>query len=275
MTGTRDGGAPARGRARHYSGVPRDPLDRLFEAPPDEFITERGELVRSLKEKGKDDLAAEAKALRKPTLPAWALNQLARRRRKDLQALLAASLDLRGAQRGGDPEKLRRLAQRRRELILTLTEAAGEIVAEQGTPTDASRRAIEVTLESASADPGAGEELLRGRLTRPLELATGFDALGGLAAVPGTGGGEPDQASKARAESRLQRTLDEARRRLEDAEKDLRRAVMRAESLDAEAERVAARAREARADIAGRRTARNEARQKVRKAERAIKPPSR
>jgi hypothetical protein len=253
--------------------VPRDPLDRLFEAPPDEFVTERDELVRSLKEEGQDDLAAEAKALRKPTLPAWALNQLARRRRKNLQALLAASRDLRGAQRGGDPEKLRRLAQRRRELILTLTEAAGEIVAEQGTPTDASRRAIEVTLESASADPGASEELLRGRLARPLELATGFDALGGLAAVPGTGGGEPDQASKARAESRLQRTLDEARRRLEDAEKDLRRAVMRAESLDAEAERVAARAREARADIAARRAARNEAKQKVRKAERALKSP--
>jgi hypothetical protein len=253
--------------------VPKDPLDRLFEAPPDEFVSERDGLVRSLKEKGQDDLAAEAKALRKPTLPAWALNQLVRRRQKDVQALLAASQDLRGAQRGGDTEKLRRLAQRRRELILALTEAAGEIVAEQGALTDASRRAIEATLESASADPGAGEELLRGRLIRPLELATGFDALGGLASVPGTGGQEADQASKARAETRLQRSLDEARRRLDEVEKDLRRAVMRAESLEAEAERVAARAREARAEIGARRAARTEAQRKVRKAERALKAP--
>jgi hypothetical protein len=50
--------------------VPKDPVDRLFEAPPDEFVSERDELVRSLKEKGQDDLAAEAKALRRPTLPA-------------------------------------------------------------------------------------------------------------------------------------------------------------------------------------------------------------
>jgi hypothetical protein len=253
--------------------VPKDPLDRLFEVPPDDFVSERDALVRSLKEKGKDDLAAEAKALRKPTLPAWALNQLVRRRRKDVQALLEASQDLRGAQRGGDPEKLRRLAQRRRELILNLTDAAGGIVDEQGTLTDGSRRAIEATLESASADPGAGEELLAGRLLRPLELATGFDALGGLAAVPGTGGEESDQASIARAETRLQRNLDEAQRRLEEAEKDLRRAVMRAESLEAEAERVAARAKEARAEIGARKAARTEAKQKVRKAERALKAP--
>ena len=252
--------------------MPKDPVDGLFEAPPDEFVSERDALVRSLKEKGKDDLAAEAKALRKPTLPVWALNQLVRRRRKDVRALLAASQDLRAAQRGGDPEKLRRLAQRRRELILALTETGGEIVSEQGSLTDASRRAIEATLESASADPAAGEELLRGRLVRPLELATGFDALGGLAAVPGTGGPEAE-ASKARAETRLQRNLDEARRRLEEAEKDLRRAVMRAESLEAEAERVAARAREARAEIGARKTAVTEAKQKVRKTERALKGP--
>jgi hypothetical protein len=47
--------------------VPKDPVDRLFEVPPDEFVSERDELVRSLMEKGQDDLAAEAKALRRPT----------------------------------------------------------------------------------------------------------------------------------------------------------------------------------------------------------------
>jgi hypothetical protein len=245
-----------------------DPLDELFQVLPEDFVSERDRLVRSLKEEGKDDLAAEAKALRKPTLPAWALNQLVRRRRDDVQALLEASQELRGAQRGLDPEGFRRLTQRRRELIRPLVEAAGEILEEQGTLTDASRRAIEVTLESASADLGAGEELLGGRLVRPLELAAGFDALGGLAAVPGSGGEEPD--ARTVAKGRLQRSLEDARRRLDEAEKDVRRAVMRAESLEAEAERLAARARDVRSEVEARKAERTEAKRKVRKAERAL-----
>jgi hypothetical protein len=250
-----------------------DPVDKLFEVPPDDFVSERDRLGRSLKEEGRDDLASQVKALRKPTLPAWALNQLARRRRKDVEALLEAGQELRGVQRGADPEGLRRLGQGRRELIRTLAEAAGDIVAEQGTLTDASRRAIEATLESASADPASGQELLQGRLTRPLELATGFDTLGGLTAVAGTGGEEPD--TKARAEGRLQRALEDARKKLDQAEKDVRRAVMRADSLEAEAERVATRAREARDEVKSRKAELAEAKRKVRKAERARKGPSR
>jgi hypothetical protein len=245
-------------------------IDRLFEVPPGEFVSARDDLVRSLKENGHDDLATEVKAFRKPTLPAWALNQLVRRRSDDVEAFLEAGQELRKVQRRGDPAGLRRATQRRRQLMAGLMGAAGEIVGEQGAMTDASRRAIEDTLETASSDPGSGQQLLRGRLTRPLERGTGFEALGGLTAVPGKGEGEPDAAGEDRAEERLRHALEDARRRLEDAEKELRGAEMRAKTLAAEAERMTARAREAREGIEAKKAARAEAKRRVQKAERAL-----
>jgi hypothetical protein len=251
--------------------MPTDDIDGLFEAPPDAFVKERDRLTRSLKEEGKDGLAAEVKALRKPTLPAWAVNQLVRRHPKEVQLLIEAGREVQAQQRAADPEGLRRASQRRRDLISDLLRTAEPIVEEQGTATEATIRAIEATLEAASADPGAGEDLLRGRLTRPLAGGTGFEAVGGLVAVPGTGTEQPDPAAEARAEEgRLRKAVQDAQRRLEDAERDLRRAEMRAETLAAEAKKVAARATEAKEEVEERKAARADAKRRLQKATRAL-----
>jgi hypothetical protein len=248
-----------------------DDIDRLFEVPPEAFVKERDQLARSLKEEGQEDVAAEVKSLRKPTLPAWALNQLVRRHREKVQRLMEAGQEVRALQREADPQELRRVAQRRRDLISDLVGAAGPIVEEQGSLTEATIRAIEATLEAASADPDVGQDVLRGRLNRPLERATGFDAMGGLAAVPGAGREKPDPAEEARAEEgRLRKAVQDAQRQLEEAERDLRRAEMRAETLAAEAKKIAARIDQAKEDVAEKKAARADVRRKVQRATRAL-----
>ena len=56
-------------------------IDSLYAGPLDEFVRERDELARRLNREGDREACARVKALRKPTVGAWALNQAVRRRR--------------------------------------------------------------------------------------------------------------------------------------------------------------------------------------------------
>src|SRR2546423_14511805 len=79
----------------------RSEVERLYAEPLDRFIDARTELVKRLREEGSGDAAAEAGRLRKPTVPAWAVDQLARLAPEDLGALFEANERLRAAQAGG------------------------------------------------------------------------------------------------------------------------------------------------------------------------------
>ena len=68
----------------------RSPLDRLYRLPLSEFVTARNALA---KESGAD--AAEIRSLQKPSLPAWAVNQLYWQRRDIYDDLIARAQDLR------------------------------------------------------------------------------------------------------------------------------------------------------------------------------------
>ena len=54
-------------------------MDELFDLPPTEFIAARDALAKQLKADGDAGAAAEVKALRRPSVAAWAVNQVARR----------------------------------------------------------------------------------------------------------------------------------------------------------------------------------------------------
>src|SRR5439155_15229364 len=73
-------------------------IDRLSELPLEEFTRGRDELARRARQEGQAEVAARIKQLRKPTLPAWVVNQLARQRQLDMQRLLKAGEQLAGAQ---------------------------------------------------------------------------------------------------------------------------------------------------------------------------------
>src|SRR4051812_2928004 len=73
-------------------------LDALYAATPEEFVPKRAELAKQLKAGGRPEDAAAVVAARKPPLAAWALNQLSRRNRREVDLLLDAGHRLREAQ---------------------------------------------------------------------------------------------------------------------------------------------------------------------------------
>jgi hypothetical protein len=89
--------------------------DELFGLAPEEFVAARDELARRLRRDGDPEAARRVKALRRPPLSAWAVNQLARGKEPSVDRLLAAGERLRAAQQaalaGGDAAELRSAAK--------------------------------------------------------------------------------------------------------------------------------------------------------------------
>ena len=185
-------------------------LDELYSAPLEEFIATRNELVARLLKAGDDATAKVVKALRKPTLAAWAMNQLARTHPAELKKLL----DLRDELGSGDAVSMRAASVERTRLISLLTERARSILIQGG------HSAGGGTLEGVSKTLLAGGSdderalILAGRLTRELP-PSGFEGIFGTA--PGEaqveevaeGEGAPvDRRAVRRAEELARQALD-------------------------------------------------------------------
>ncbi len=153
-------------------------VDELFAAGPDEFVARRQALVKQLKAAGDREHAAEVAALRRPTVAAWAVNQLARRHPDELQHLLDLGQELEEAHEGllsgARPDSAVAAGRRRRESVAALTDLALGLLTESGRGSDAHRDAIAGTLDAASLDPRAGPVVQAGRLTRELDPPSGF-----------------------------------------------------------------------------------------------------
>jgi hypothetical protein len=234
-------------------------LDRLFELPPGEFTTARNDLARRLKQAGQNAISARVRELRKPTVPVWAVNQLARRNPKDLEALLEAVERLRSAQEdalgGGDAQELRSATSAERDALRGLTHIAHELLADEGhKPTAAVLERIASILRAAALDPDGRELLAAGRLTEELESA-GFGAFAGMKLPAGSPPKrkpapkrkqEPERTGAAverrRRTERLRKLRDRARKLAAEAAEASRQAD-RAETAAERARRKADRAR--------------------------------
>jgi hypothetical protein len=157
-------------------------LDRLYELPPGEFTAGRDEAAKRLRGEGKRELADEVKRLRKPTLPVWLANRLARERELDVKRLLKAGEALAksqaGAAAGGSAGDFAEARHEEQHALDRLAEAARELAGREGAGAPAVERAVQ-TLRAASLTADGRELLERGRLTEELE-PPGFDALAGL-----------------------------------------------------------------------------------------------
>ncbi len=215
------------------------PVDELYALPLDEFTPARDELVKRLRAGGDKDAADAVKALRKPTLPAWAVNQLARKEAEPLRRLLELRDELSDA---GDAKEVRRLSEERRKVMAHLVDRAGEILEEAGhSATAATIEAVSKTLQAGGGDEDR-ERLVRGILDRPLE-PSGFEALSGFEAFA-TAEEEPDPGPSPAARRKAEKLAKEA----EAAEREANELAHKAD----EAERLAADLRD-RADKASRR----------------------
>ncbi|MFF5264018.1 hypothetical protein ACFY4C_34250 [Actinomadura viridis] len=154
----------------------------LYGVAPEEFTATRTRLVREARAAGDAALARRIGALRRPTLPAWAVNLLAREAGEELGRLLDVGADLRGAWSSGGG--IGGLEQRRGELVALLVRRARELAEGAGHPLrDTAVRDVEDTLQAATVEAEVADEVRQGRLTQP-RSHTGFVPAG----FPGTGG---------------------------------------------------------------------------------------
>jgi hypothetical protein len=235
---------------------PESPLDRLYQVPLGEFVAARNALA---KESGKD--GAAIRALQKPSVPAWAVNQLYWRRRDVYDELIARAQDLRAthdATLSGKRADLRGASRAHEQAVEAALKAALAVLADDGQPaTEATKQAVATTLRGLPADEEPG------RLTRQLQ-PRGFEMLAGALpggtvrpAAPSPAAAKPARSEKAggtTAEARAQdrERLTAAREALTAASREARlseQAARREEFESARAVRDAEKARQ-RAQVA-------------------------
>ena len=200
-----------------------DPVDAaaelLYGLPPGEFTTARNAAAKALRDRGLREEADEVKALAKPTVAAWAVNQLTRVRRADLDEFLEAAADARDAQLGGDADAREAVGRQRRALEALVRSAQDEL---GGDASEAVTMRIRQTLEAAAVDDAAAEVVRRGRLVKELEPA-GFGTLAAhVKPRPGRVRGGTRRGGDAAA---ARKALAEARARLREAEDEHRAAL--------------------------------------------------
>ena len=203
-------------------------LDALYDLPLEAFTKARNDLVGRLRKAHQSEAAAEVRALKKPTVIAWAANRLARVEPKLTAALLDAGERLRDTQQralagNAKQDEVADAASAERETIRALLTAARRHFGDRAT--SALLDKLSQTLRAAAVDPAARPLLDRGRLTEEL-LAVGF---GPLEAVKPTArrGDEVGRAARERvsglraAARRLTADAQEAEREVEEAEQAL------------------------------------------------------
>jgi hypothetical protein len=262
--------------------------DELFGLPPEEFVATRDEVARRLRREGDAEAARRVKALRRPSLSAWAVNQLARSQQQALEGLLVAGERLRAAHQaalaGGDAADLRAATRAEREAVAGLVSAALDRLREAGHPTtETTRDRIAATLHAGAASPEAADLVRHGRLTADLD-PSGFGAApGGPAAVPGrpAAGAEVDGDRAAAAEDdaaarRARRAAavaarDDARKRARLAADQAVLATRQAERLGRLADQAEREARRARSTAAAAIEAASTARERATRAARELR----
>jgi hypothetical protein len=226
-------------------------LDELYGASLDEFVSERTRLAKKL---DGDDVKTFAK-LRKPSVGAWALNQLARRNRRDVDLLLDAGHRLRQAQagvlRGEERETFEQARRTEVDALKRLTAAAERLLrAERGTAPASVLTQVNEGLRAAAITEEGRELLARGRFVEP-PRSSGFEAYAGIdlpATAKPQGGKRPagstEERRAAAAELReLEQRLRTAERNAEKAEKQARAARAAAAALAEDVEAAARRLR--------------------------------
>ncbi|MBX6387176.1 MAG: hypothetical protein IRZ07_30065 [Microbispora sp.] len=223
---------------------------RLYGMVPEEFTAARDVLAKEAKAAGDAALAKRIKALRKPTVVAWAVNRAARERSDEIGRLLDLGRRLREAWRVRDADALAEAGRERTRLVARLVRSVREEAEAAGHPLAAAADLeIEQTLDAAVVDEDAAEQVRLGRLTRPLSYS-GFTPAPVVRPAPGPAArGKP--APKARkaetaAEGRAPEERDSTERERRQAEHERR--VRSLEKALAEAERAAREAERARAD---------------------------
>lgn len=221
--------------------------DRLYGEPPADFTAARDAEAKASEDK---ELARIIKALRKPSVAAWAVNLLVRRESAQIDQVLELAAGLRAAAESLDGEELRTLTRQRRQLTAALTSTARSLVREYDLKlTTAVADQVEGMLTAAMLDPVAAD-VVRSGLAVTAFTSTGVSELdvAAVCAVPEAVGhrATPTEPPAPPGPPSLHVVSDEAVRR-EEARDRVHEATLARAAAEEEAEQLGARVERLRA----------------------------
>lgn len=225
----------------------KDDVDELFKLPFAEFISARNALATHLKQSGHANDATLVKALAKPSVSAWTVNQLYWNHRAAFDKLLAAGQRLRGK-----VTDMRGALDARRDALTHLADLATSLLRDAGhNPAPDTIRRITTTLEALSA---LSDGPTLGRLTQDVD-PPGFESLASLTLSAGAMKPTKEPArvtalQRAREEETRQAKIAAAKASLQAAKKSLAEAHAEARQADKQLREAEERFKEARAEAA-------------------------
>ncbi|HEU0023628.1 MAG TPA: hypothetical protein VFQ12_03300 [Thermoleophilaceae bacterium] len=225
--------------------------DHLYGLPLEQFTGARNDAARELRRSGDRQAAEEIARLKKPTKPAWAINQLVRQDLASIRQVLKAGERLRAAQEGalggGSGAKLRDAATREREAVEQAASRVMEILEEPLSASNLQR--VRNSLHAAASDEDVRMEIEAGRLTSDHEPI----GLGSFAPAPGPPRGVEEKRPRkptTKQQAATRRELAEARKADRAATRTVEAARRNLASHRDAAERAQARLAEAQAGLA-------------------------
>lgn len=249
-----------------------DEIDDLFRLPVAEFTGARNALAARLKKEGRANEAERVKLLSKPSVSAWAVNQLFWEHRDAFDQLIATGKRFRHG-RAGKSGDMRESLDARRDALVQLSELATELLRDAGhNPSQDTIRRVTTTLEALSAYALLSDGPTPGRLTNDVDPPS-FESLASLmsggrstepAPVKSTSNARERKAIIADVRKIQQAKIAAAKVSLQDAKRSLSDARARAQSLEAAQKKASAEAKEAEKQ-------RREAEQRLEKATAASK----
>lgn len=215
--------------------------DGLYGEPPAAFTAARDAAARAQADK---ELGGRVKALRKPSVAAWAVNLLVRRESGQLDQVFELAAGLRAAAESLDGEELRALTRQRRQLTAALTSTARSLAREHDVRlTSAVADQVEGMLNAAMLDPVAADVVRSGMVVTAF-TSTGVSELdvNAVCAVPDALGhrATPTEAPEPPGPPVLHVVSDEAVRR-EAARDRLHEATLARAAAEEAVEEIAAR----------------------------------
>ncbi len=178
-------------------GELEEDVDALFKRPLAEFIGARNNLTARLKQGGRTNDANLVKALAKPSISAWAVNQLYWKHREAFDQLLATGQRFRQAQTSRTAGRIADMLgslDARRETLSHLSELAPALLRDAGhNPMPDMIHRITTTLEALSAYASLSDGPTPGRLTHDV-APPGFESLASLIPSANTAEGKDELA---------------------------------------------------------------------------------
>jgi hypothetical protein len=191
-------------------------VEALFRAPLNEFVAERKRLASELKASGDKAAATKLSQAARPSVSAWAVNQLWWRQRPAFEALLQAAASVKAGDREASKQHREALAELRQHATALLEEAGN--AASEGT-----LRRIATTLSALAAAGGFAPDP-PGALVADRD-PPGFETVVASSSSPAPRAQQSaPSAADAAAAAKAEKAAEAARRRAEEAERERRRA---------------------------------------------------